>query len=238
VTRLVLVRHGRTAWNAEGRWQGQTDVRLDDTGRAQAAAMAVEIAARYAPTALYASDLARAWETAGFVAEETGLEPVAEPLLREIFTGEWEGKLAADIEARWPEDYRRWIAGEDFTRAGGAETRAEVAERTVRGLERVIAATPAATRATATTVVVGHGASLRAGAGLLTGLPSSFVPSLGSLRNCHWVELTDASSGSPALAFGRSAGWVIEAWNVGGGADRTSRDATPSGAPLGSAVTV
>lgn len=234
MSRLVLVRHGRTAWNAEGRWQGQTDVPLDATGRAQAAAMAAEVAQRYEASALYCSDLARARETAGFVGAETGLTPVTEPLLREIFTGEWEGKLATDIEAIWPEDYHRWIAGEDFVRPGGAETRAQVAVRTAEGLQRVAAATPE----TATTVVVGHGASLRAGAALLVGLPAGFVASLGSLHNCHWVELTDAASGSPALAFGRSAGWVIDGWNLGSAADQVTSVGATSTESTGEAVAV
>lgn len=232
MSRLVVVRHGRTVWNAEGRWQGQTDVPLDDTGREQAASLAAEIVARYSPSALYCSDLTRAADTAGFIARATGLTAVTDPALREIFTGEWEGLLATEIEARWPEDYRRWIGGEDFVRAGGAETRAEVAERTAAALDRIAAAEPER----ATTVVVGHGASLRAGAGRLVGLSMDAIPSLGSLRNCHWIELTDPASGSPALAFGRSAGWVIEGWNLGGSGDRTDPGSTPRTVPTGAAL--
>lgn len=232
MSRLVVIRHGRTVWNAEGRWQGQTDVPLDDTGRAQAAEMAAEIVSRYSPSALFCSDLVRAVETADFIARETGLAAVPDPALREIFTGDWEGRLATEIEARWPEDYRRWIAGADFVRAGGAETRGQVAERTATALTRIAAAGPAQ----ATTVVVGHGAALRAGAARLVGLSMDAVPSLGSLRNCHWVELTDAASGSPALAFGRSAGWVIEGWNLGGVGDTVDPLSAPRTAPTGVGV--
>lgn len=234
MSRLVVVRHGRTVWNAEGRWQGQTDVPLDDTGREQAAALAAEIVERYAPSALYCSDLVRAADTAGFIARESGLTAVTDPALREIFTGDWEGRLATEIEARWPEDYRRWTGGEDFVRSGGAETRAQVAERTAGALSRIAAAEPGQ----ATTVVVGHGASLRAGAGRLVGLSTDVVPSLGSLRNCHWVELTDAASGSPALAFGRSAGWVIEGWNLGVAADRVGSGSAAGTTATGEAVSV
>ena len=76
MTRLVLVRHGQTAWNLEGRAQGHTDVGLDETGRAQARAMAPYVAAM-APTALWSSDLARARETADRLAEATGLDGAA-----------------------------------------------------------------------------------------------------------------------------------------------------------------
>ncbi len=211
MTRLVLVRHGRTAWNAEGRWQGQTDVPLDDTGRAQAAAMAAAVAARYAAaTELWSSDLSRAVETAGFVAAATGLTPRTDAGLREIFTGDWEGLTGSEIEARWPDDHRRWLAGQDVARAGGAETRVQVAARTAAALRTITAAAGPG----ATVLVVGHGASLRAAATLLVDLPMEHVGVLGGLRNCSWLELADAAAETASLAFGRAPGWVIEAWNL------------------------
>jgi len=210
VSRLVLVRHGRTAWNAEGRWQGQTDVPLDDTGRDQARWMAGAVAARYTPLALWCSDLTRAVQTADYLAAATGLTPNPDPRLREIFTGDWEGLTASEIERRWPEDHRRWLAGEDIVRAGGAETRAEVAERTAAALEAIAAAAAP----DATTVVVGHGASLRAGAARLVGLPIDRVGLLGGLRNCSWVELGDPAADAASSAFGRAPGWVVDGWNL------------------------
>ncbi len=210
MSRLVLVRHGRTAWNAEGRWQGQTDVPLDDTGRDQARVMADAVAARYTPHALWCSDLTRAVQTAALVAAATGLTPTPDPRLREIYTGDWEGLTASEIERRWPEDHRRWLAGEDIVRAGGAETRAEVAERTATALEAIAAAAAP----DATSVVVGHGASLRAGAARLVGLPIDRVALLGGLRNCSWVELGDPAADAASSAFGRAPGWVVDGWNL------------------------
>ena len=75
MTRLVIWRHGRTAWNAERRVQGQTDVELDERGHAQAAAAAARLA-RFSPAAIVSSDLRRAAQTAAYLAEATGL-PVA-----------------------------------------------------------------------------------------------------------------------------------------------------------------
>jgi len=86
VTRLVLVRHGQTAWNLEGRAQGHSDVPLDDVGLAQAAAAAPYVAA-LRPSALWSSDLARARQTASFVEAATGLAATPDPRLREYDVG-------------------------------------------------------------------------------------------------------------------------------------------------------
>ena len=88
--RLILLRHGRTAWNHVLRVQGHTDVGLDDTGHAQAAGVAPTVAAM-APSLLWTSDLARAWETAAPVAAATGLAAVPDARLREFSLGEREG---------------------------------------------------------------------------------------------------------------------------------------------------
>ncbi|MCW2867152.1 MAG: histidine phosphatase family protein, partial [Marmoricola sp.] len=82
----MLVRHGRTAWNAEGRAQGHHDVGLDEVGRAQAEQMAPVVAA-YAPTLLLTSDLARARQTAEPLERATGLVARADERLREYDTG-------------------------------------------------------------------------------------------------------------------------------------------------------
>jgi len=98
VTTLLLVRHGETDWNAEGRLQGHTDRPLNDHGRRQATALASELAHERLD-ALYASDLARARETADIVGERLGLPVVLDPDLRERDWGSWEG-LTTDERAR------------------------------------------------------------------------------------------------------------------------------------------
>lgn len=99
MTTLLLVRHGETDWNAEHRWQGHTDVPLNDRGRAQARRLAEELAAQ-APAAVYASDLSRAVETAEIVARRLGLDVVTDPDLREMNVGSWEGLTRDEIEGR------------------------------------------------------------------------------------------------------------------------------------------
>jgi 2,3-bisphosphoglycerate-dependent phosphoglycerate mutase len=95
VTTLLLVRHGETDWNAEGRLQGQTDRPLSEYGRRQAQKLAEELAGEPLD-AIYASDLARARETAEIVGERLGLPVVLDPELREKDWGSWEGLTAVE----------------------------------------------------------------------------------------------------------------------------------------------
>ena len=126
--RLVLWRHGRTAWNVDSRFQGQADVPLDALGRQQARLTAPVLAA-FGPTALYASDLSRTYETAQALAALTGLEIVTDKRLREIHVGSWEGLTGARGGRGRPELSARLRAGEDVRRSPTGESPSEVAER-------------------------------------------------------------------------------------------------------------
>jgi probable phosphoglycerate mutase len=97
--RLVLIRHGETDWNREVRWQGQTDVPLNPTGRAQARALARSMSGQDLD-AVYSSDLLRAAQTAEAVAEATGARLILDLRLREIDLGEWQGMLSDEIRSR------------------------------------------------------------------------------------------------------------------------------------------
>ena len=109
VTRICLVRHGETEWNAERRIQGQIDIELNATGRLQAEA-AGRWLVRAGLAALYSSDLRRAWQTAKAIGAATGLEPVARPALRERRYGIFEGLTYAELQARHPEGYAAFEA--------------------------------------------------------------------------------------------------------------------------------
>ena len=110
--RLILWRHGRTPWNAEHRFQGQTDVPLDAVGLAQAE-RAAELLATMNPHAIVASDLSRAAVTAEALARRTGLAVEVDPDLRETFAGEWQGLTRAEIEQEYPGylGHDRWPPG-------------------------------------------------------------------------------------------------------------------------------
>lgn len=100
MTRLLLIRHGQSEWNAEGRWQGQADPPLTDLGRAQAHHAARSLGA---VDAIFSSDLQRAAETATIIAAELGVGPlVLDEGLRERDAGEWSGLTRPEIEAAWP----------------------------------------------------------------------------------------------------------------------------------------
>ena len=107
MTHLIVWRHGRTAWNAEHRFQGQTDVDLDETGFEQAAAAAPRLAA-LKPDMIISSDLKRATSTATVLAELTRLPIKLDPRLRERHFGPWQGLTAREIEERYPDDFLRW----------------------------------------------------------------------------------------------------------------------------------
>jgi broad specificity phosphatase PhoE len=100
MTRVLLVRHGQSEWNADGRWQGQADPALTDLGRHQALHASRALGA---VDAIVSSDLQRAAETAAIISSELGVGPlVLDADLRERHAGEWQGLTRADIEREWP----------------------------------------------------------------------------------------------------------------------------------------
>lgn len=117
---LILVRHGETDWNAQRRYQGQSDVPLSNLGWQQAELIAGRLAGKEID-ATYASDLSRARETARAIAEKSGLEVTPEPRLRELKFGVLEGLTFDEAQERYPEMIAAWL--DDFNRPPeGAET--------------------------------------------------------------------------------------------------------------------
>jgi probable phosphoglycerate mutase len=173
----VLWRHGQTIWNFENRFQGQTDIPLDDTGVAQAE-RAGRLLAALRPDAIFASDLTRATSTAAPLARITGLPVSLDKDLRERHGGEWEGLTGPEIRARYPAEFKTWAPP-------GGETAAAVADRVFAALERIVETLPAGALA----VVVSHGAALRLGMCKLLGLPEDVWDTMGPLSNCCWSVL-------------------------------------------------
>jgi len=133
---LVCVRHGQTAWNAERRFQGHTDIPLDDEGRAQAQGLAAHLRVESFDVAV-TSDLSRAVMTATLICDgrELALERDAE--FREMRFGAWEGLTWDEIVARWPElATAHETTPRTYTPEGG-ETYEGLGERVMRALERV-----------------------------------------------------------------------------------------------------
>jgi broad specificity phosphatase PhoE len=116
---IYLARHGQTAYNHEGRFQGQQAIPLDDTGRAQAAELA-EHAADYGFQALWCSPLLRARETADIVAAKISLEPKEDARLMETDAGDWTDLTFVDVRAKTPELFDAFAAAEPgFAFPGG-----------------------------------------------------------------------------------------------------------------------
>jgi len=151
--RILLARHGETAWNALGKLQGHTDIPLNDAGRDQARALASGFGDA-GLTAVWTSDLSRARETGEIVAAALGLAaPVMDPELRERRFGVFEGLTRHECATQHPEVWRAWLA-QTGTPPGG-EPRAEAAARLGRALDR-IAATDGGPA-----LVISHGAVMR-----------------------------------------------------------------------------
>jgi len=136
-TRVLLVRHGQSEWNAVGRWQGQADPPLSDIGRRQARSASQALGAL---DAVFASDLQRATETAAIIAAELGIGPViVEPDLRERDAGEWSGLTRPEIEERYPGYLSPTpsFAPGQARRPPGWETDDSVRDRALRALARI-----------------------------------------------------------------------------------------------------
>lgn len=162
---LWLVRHGQTDWNITGRFQGQADPGLNEAGRLQASQLAARLAGRPFD-ALYSSDLLRARETADRLAAELGLPVRLDARLREVNHGEWDGLLAAEIEARFPLDWSERRRSPLTARPPGGETVLEVADRV-----QDVAADIARLHPRGEVLVVGHGLTLAVLACLSLGRP-------------------------------------------------------------------
>lgn len=188
--RLVLLRHGRTAWNLEGRAQGHSDVPLDAVGHAQAAAAAPHIAA-LGPVALWSSDLRRARQTASYVESATGLVAISDPRLREYDVGMRAGLTLAELADKHPEEHAAWVRARSWDVVPGAETAAEVTSRMVAALREYLAALAPGE----TGVVVAHGACLKVSLLALLGLPLDTDRAIGHLDNCGWASVLEHGDG-------------------------------------------
>jgi broad specificity phosphatase PhoE len=151
MTKLILIRHGETDWNIEGRWQGQEDVPLNGNGIQQAEANARELHSLKID-AIYSSDLGRARQTAEIIGKEIGLRVFIDVRLREIHQGAWQGMLITDIEERYAEIFKNRRADPLNFAPPGGETGRQVQERVIPAIQEIIQTHPHQT-----IVVVSHG---------------------------------------------------------------------------------
>lgn len=187
--RIVLWRHGQTAWNIERRFQGSLDIELTDTGVAQAH-RAARLLAGLRPDAIVASDLKRVRATAAELATVTGLTVAHYEGLRETYAGEWQGLTHEEIIERFGGQYAAWKRGEPVRRGGG-ELESEVADRAAPVVLEAAEKLPDG----GTLVVVSHGGTIRTTIGRLLGLEPHTWEALGGLSNCCWSVLGEGARG-------------------------------------------
>jgi broad specificity phosphatase PhoE len=142
VLRMILVRHGQTMWNAGStsgeHFRGQIDVDLNETGRAQAQAVARCLAA-VDVAAIYASPLQRAIHTAQPLAERRGLKVQTFQGLLDIHYGEWGGRSFDDVAAQWPDLYAQWRTEPHRVQIPDGESLTDVRSRIRLGIQDVVA---------------------------------------------------------------------------------------------------
>ena len=195
--RLVLVRHGVTDWNREGRFQGHRDPGLSHAGRHEAELAAARIAAdeRLRPTRVVSSSLGRALATAQPIAEATGCTIERDDRLIEIGQGEWEGRTHAELEVDDAERYLAWRRATGIRQPPGGEPIEAATDRVQRFVAELEASDDG------TVCIVSHGGTLRILAHLLL-----------ALDDVHVLEVDNASIGL-ALRDDRRGPWRLERWN-------------------------
>jgi len=154
--RLFLVRHGQTAWSAERRYQGSTDIPLNETGLRQAEALARHFAAK-GIAAIYSSDLQRALQTAAVIGQAAGLAVIPDARFRETSFGEWEGKTYMEMQQQWPRELAAWQRDPIANTPPGGESLADLLQRAASGLRAI-----EQKHQDQTVLVVAHGGVLRA----------------------------------------------------------------------------
>lgn len=155
MTKVILVRHGQTIWNAAHRYQGHSDIELNEAGREQARLVAERLQ-REPITAVYASDLVRAHDTAACIAAKHKLSVTTMPEFREISFGKWEGLTYNEIQAGWPQVIAELFERPDVVQIPDGETFLALQQRAMAGIRELTARHP-----DETIVVASHGGTLR-----------------------------------------------------------------------------
>jgi broad specificity phosphatase PhoE len=198
---LVCARHGRTAWNADRRFQGQTDIPLDDEGRAQARALAAHLRDETFDLAV-SSDLQRARTTAETICAQRALTLSFDPALREMQFGTWEGLTWPEIVARWPELAERY----EFSPRGyipeGGEGWETLCARVSGALRRVTARLQPHGRA----LIVSH-------AGVMHAILAIVGPASNDGNDDMAVRVRLAPASILRVSGSFEAGWTIDAVN-------------------------
>lgn len=219
--RLLLIRHGQTTYNATGRMQGHLDTELSEVGYAQARA-AAELLEDKEITAIVASDLIRARDTADVIGRQLGIEVGVDKRLRETHLGDWQGMTSAEVDEQYPGARALWRHDPTWAPPQG-ESRVDVARRARPVIDELMRELPDWDEGAV--LVVAHGGAISALTCHLLGLEHHQYGILSGLKNTHWSQLTarpefDASQPLSPLEFTPDnvdrAQWYFDGWNMGG----------------------
>ncbi|MBP2407879.1 histidine phosphatase family protein [Brachybacterium fresconis] len=186
-TRLILVRHGQTEYNRQGRLQGQVDIALNEAGTRQAAVLAATVAEN-PPDLIVSSPLERARDTAQILANACGLDVRTDRAFLERGFGEWEGLRGEEIRRHWPAEHAEWRAHRPVTGLG-VEPRPAVGERVAVACRQLVAENTGGT-----VMIVSHGAAITLGITALLGLDADGFRGIAGLENCHRSVLEPLTS--------------------------------------------
>jgi broad specificity phosphatase PhoE len=137
MTKLILIRHGQSKANLDGRFVGHIDAPLSDLGQKQAEASAKYVAENYKVDAVYASDLKRAYYTGKAVADLIGKEVIKEKNLREIYAGKWEGEKFDELLLKFPKSYGLWLENIGKSIPEDGESVEELQNRIVSAVKKI-----------------------------------------------------------------------------------------------------
>ncbi|MFY2859311.1 glucosyl-3-phosphoglycerate phosphatase [Mycobacterium sp. THU-M104] len=213
IRRLVMLRHGQTAYNRGSRMQGQLDTQLSELGRAQAVA-AAEALGKQQPLLIVSSDLRRAYDTATTLGERAGVAVRVDERLRETRLGDWQGLTHAQIDAEAPGARLAWRENATWAPHGG-ESRVDVAARSLPLVIELVRGNPEwgdPHQPDRPVVLVAHGGLIAALSAALLKLPVGNWPILGGMGNASWVQLSGHSRGEDD-GFD-AVGWRLDVWNA------------------------
>lgn len=139
MTEICVIRHGQTDWNADRRYQGVSDIPLNETGKSQAALTADQLAQMGKKfSAVYSSPLKRAFETGKIVSTRLDLPIHSDPRLQEVCLGDWEGMKLVDVEQSMPEMSWKWFNRPlDARIPGNSEPVVDVVKRVTLALDEI-----------------------------------------------------------------------------------------------------
>jgi len=193
LTRLVVVRHGRTEWNRVERFRGRADIELDEVGIKQAEAAADRIA-EWQVSAIYSSPLRRALTTAKILGRRFALEVKSLPGIIDIDYGEWQGLSPEEAAAKYGALYSKWLESPYKVKFHGGESLADVRERAALAVEGLIAQHPKET-----IVLVSHKVICQVLILTLLGLDNSHFWEI--TQDVCTVNLFEVRGGVPSALF-------------------------------------